>query len=297
MKKKIISMMAVFCILLTGCGNSSDNNQSNNSDKYKITYIIDSKTTVEFIEKGGFLLKPDPPIKEGYIFDEWYTEDGKIIDFFRDQEILEDLTLVAGFYEEKTEFVFSVEDAFFITGRGPVAVGVVEHGNIKIGAPVEVVSSRGKKLATVTELEYGFRESIEEANRETATTISIFLDGIDETDLVEGDMIATPSTINVHTKVKAHIYVFAAGRAAGEGRLINNTTANFLIGGVRVQGLLECDDETIETLEQDDTVIVTITFEHPRSLTEDLKFIVYDDDDIFLSPSVGRGKIIEVLEE
>ena len=102
-------------------------------------------------------------------------------------------------------FLMPIEDIFSITGRGTVATGKVERGEIKLNEEVEIVGlTTERKKTVVTGIEM-FRKLLDSA--EAGDNAGLLLRGINKTDIERGQVIAKPGTINPHTKFTAEVYV------------------------------------------------------------------------------------------
>ena len=104
-------------------------------------------------------------------------------------------------------FLMPVEDVFTITGRGTVATGRVERGQIKIQDPVEIVGLKETKTSVVTGIEM-FRKSLDFA--QAGDNAGILLRGIERKDIERGQVLAKPKTVTPHTEFEGQIYVLKA---------------------------------------------------------------------------------------
>ena len=97
-------------------------------------------------------------------------------------------------------FMMPVEDVFSITGRGTVATGRVERGQIKVGEEVEIIGIHETSKTTVTGVEM-FRKLLDYA--EAGDNIGALLRGVAREDVQRGQVLAAPGSITPHTKFKA----------------------------------------------------------------------------------------------
>ena len=98
----------------------------------------------------------------------------------------------------------AVEDVFSITGRGTVATGRVERGQVKVGDTIEIVGLRETRNTTITGLEM-FQKSLEEAM--AGDNVGILLRGIQKVDIERGMVLSKPGSITPHTKFEGEVYV------------------------------------------------------------------------------------------
>ncbi|WP_302173493.1 elongation factor Tu, partial [Megasphaera elsdenii] len=102
-------------------------------------------------------------------------------------------------------FLMPVEDVFTITGRGTVATGRVERGELKVGDAVEIVGLADEPKDTVVTGVEMFRKILDRA--EAGDNIGALLRGVDRKEIERGQVLAKPGTIHPHTKFKAQVYV------------------------------------------------------------------------------------------
>ena len=103
-------------------------------------------------------------------------------------------------------FMMPVEDVFSITGRGTVATGRVERGQIKVGEEVEIIGLHDTSKTTVTGVEM-FRKLLDYA--EAGDNIGALLRGVAREDVQRGQVLASPGSITPHTEFKAEVYVLS----------------------------------------------------------------------------------------
>ncbi len=108
-------------------------------------------------------------------------------------------------------FMMPVEDVFSITGRGTVATGRVERGQIKVGEEVEIIGLHDTSKTTVTGVEM-FRKLLDYA--EAGDNIGALLRGVAREDVQRGQVLAAPGSITPHTEFKAEVYVLSKDEGA-----------------------------------------------------------------------------------
>ena len=112
-------------------------------------------------------------------------------------------------------FMMPVEDVFSITGRGTVATGRVERGQIKVGEEVEIIGIHDTTKTTVTGVEM-FRKLLDYA--EAGDNIGALLRGVAREDVQRGQVLAAPGSITPHTKFKADVYVLSKDEGGRQDR-------------------------------------------------------------------------------
>lgn len=99
-------------------------------------------------------------------------------------------------------FLMAVEDTFYISGRGVVAVGKIERGKVKTGDTVEIVGGKETKTATIAGVELASKMVTE---AEAGASVGLLLRGLGNTDVARGNVIAKPGSVKMATKLKARI--------------------------------------------------------------------------------------------
>ena len=102
-------------------------------------------------------------------------------------------------------FLMPVEDVFTITGRGTVATGRVDRGQVKVGDKVEIVGLTDKPTeTTVTGVEM-FRKLLDAAI--AGDNVGLLLRGIERKNIERGQVIAKVGSIKPHTAFESQVYV------------------------------------------------------------------------------------------
>ena len=102
-------------------------------------------------------------------------------------------------------FLMPVEDVFSITGRGTVATGRVERGEVKVSDTVEIVGLSDEKRTTVVTGVEMFRKLLDFA--EAGDNIGVLLRGIQRNEVERGQVLAKPGSIHPHTHFMGQVYV------------------------------------------------------------------------------------------
>ena len=123
------------------------------------------------------------------------------------------------------DFLMPVEDIFSITGRGTVATGRVEQGQLKVGDEVEIVGIKDTATTTVTGVEM-FRKLLDYA--EAGDNIGALLRGLSRDDVERGQVLATPGSITPHSKFKGEVYVLSKDEGGRHTPFFSNYRPQFL---------------------------------------------------------------------
>src|SRR5699024_3873169 len=113
-----------------------------------------------------------------------------------------------------------VEDVFSITGRGTVATGRVERGQVTVGDEVEIIGlSEDATKTTVTGVEM-FRKLLDYA--EAGDNIGALLRGVDREEISRGQVLAKPGSITPHTNFTSEVYVLSKAEGGRHTKYFQN---------------------------------------------------------------------------
>ena len=188
--------------------------------------------------------------------------------------------------ETDKPFMMPVEDVFSITGRGTVATGRVERGELKVGDVVEIVGlSDEPKQTTVTGVEM-FRKLLDQA--EAGDNIGALLRGVARDEVERGQVLAKPGTITPHTKFKAQVYVLTKEEGGRHTPFFSNYRPQFYFRTTDVTGIIELP-EGVEMVMPGDNVEMTVELIAPIAIEEGTKFSIREG-----GRTVGAGSVASI---
>ncbi|MDE6398860.1 MAG: elongation factor Tu, partial [Clostridiales bacterium] len=167
-------------------------------------------------------------------------------------------------------FLMPVEDVFTITGRGTVATGRVERGQIKVQDPVEIVGIKATKASVVTGIEM-FRKSLDFA--QAGDNAGILLRGIDRKEIERGQVIAKPGSITPHTEFTAEVYVLKKEEGGRHTPFFNGYRPQFYFRTTDVTGTIELPQGT-EMVMPGDNISITVKLIAPIAAEQGLRFAI-----------------------
>ena len=183
-------------------------------------------------------------------------------------------------------FLMPVEDVFTITGRGTVATGRVERGQVNVGDTVEVVGLKDKaEQYVVTGLEM-FRKTLDSAV--AGDNVGALLRGVDRKDIERGQVLAKPGSINPHTKFKAEVYVLTKEEGGRHTPFFSNYRPQFYFRTTDVTGVVNLP-EGVEMCMPGDNVTMNIELITPIAIEEGLRFAIREG-----GHTVGAGVVTEI---
>ena len=183
-------------------------------------------------------------------------------------------------------FLMPVEDVFTITGRGTVATGRVERGELKVGDAVEIVGLADEPKDTVVTGVEMFRKILDRA--EAGDNIGALLRGIDRKDVERGQVLAKPGTIHPHTKFKAQVYVLTKDEGGRHTPFFNGYRPQFYFRTTDVTGVIQLPEGT-EMCMPGDNVKMDVELITPIAIEAGLRFAIREG-----GRTVGAGVVSEI---
>ena len=184
-------------------------------------------------------------------------------------------------------FMMPVEDVFSITGRGTVATGRVERGQIKVGEEVEIIGIKETSKTTVTGVEM-FRKLLDYA--EAGDNIGALLRGVAREDVQRGQVLAAPGSITPHTKFKADVYVLSKDEGGRHTPFFTNYRPQFYFRTTDVTGVVNLPEGT-EMVMPGDNVEMTVELIAPIAIEDGTRFSIREG-----GRTVGSGVVTEIFE-
>ena len=190
--------------------------------------------------------------------------------------------------DDSLPFLMPVEDVFTISGRGTVATGRVERGQLKLSEEVEIVGlSDEKKKTVVTGIEM-FHKLLDYA--EAGDNIGALLRGIDRQGVERGQVLSKPGSIHPHTKFVGQVYVLTKDEGGRHTPFFNNYRPQFYFRTTDVTGVITLPEGT-EMCMPGDNVDMKVELITPIAIEKGLRFAIREG-----GRTVGSGVVIEIDE-
>ena len=183
-------------------------------------------------------------------------------------------------------FLMPVEDVFTITGRGTVATGRVERGQLNLNDTVEIVGIAEEiKSTVVTGIEM-FRKLLPSA--QAGDNIGALLRGVDRKEIQRGQVLAKPGSIHPHTKFKGQVYVLTKEEGGRHTPFFNNYRPQFYFRTTDVTGVVNLPEGT-EMVMPGDNVEMSVELITPIAIEAGLRFAIREG-----GHTVGAGRVTEI---
>ncbi len=189
--------------------------------------------------------------------------------------------------ETDKPFLMPVEDVFTITGRGTVATGRVERGQVKIGDVVEIVGLGANKSTTVTGVEM-FRKSLDSAM--AGDNAGLLLRGVERKDIERGQVLAAPKSITPHTEFSAEVYVLKKEEGGRHTPFFNGYRPQFYIRTTDVTGVIELP-KGVEMVMPGDNISMNVKLIAPVAIEKGMRFAIREG-----GHTVGSGVVADIIK-
>ena len=185
-------------------------------------------------------------------------------------------------------FLMPVEDVFTITGRGTVATGRVERGQLKAGETVEIVGLTDEKRSTVVTSMEMFRKTLDYV--EAGDNVGCLLRGVNKDEIERGQVLCKPNSIHPHTKFVGQVYVLSKDEGGRHTPFFNNYRPQFYFRTTDVTGVITLPEGT-EMCMPGDNVDMNVELITPIAIEKGLRFAIREG-----GRTVGSGVVIDVNE-
>ncbi len=249
---------------------------------------MEVRETLSFYEFPG----DDIPIIKGSALNALTCESGDVndADFACIKELMDAVDSYIPTPDRKADlpFLMPVEDVFTITGRGTVATGRVERGQLKAGETVDIVGLQEEKKSTVVTSMEMFRKTLDFI--EAGDNAGCLLRGIAKTDIERGQVLCKPGSIHPHTKFKGQVYVLSKDEGGRHTPFFNNYRPQFYFRTTDVTGIITLPEGT-EMCMPGDNVDMDVELITPIAIENGLRFAIREG-----GRTVGSGVVIGINE-
>jgi elongation factor Tu len=198
-------------------------------------------------------------------------------------------------------FLLAVEDVLSITGRGTVATGRVERGEVKVGETLEIVGLKDTKQTTVTGLEM-FKKSLDVS--QAGDNVGVLLRGVQKSEIERGMVLAKPGSITPHTKFKGQVYVLTKEEGGRHSPFLTGYQPQFFVRTTDVTGKIHdfthlemktpsavADEHTNKMAMPGDRIEATIHLINPIAIEKNMRFAIREG-----GRTVGAGVVTEIVD-
>jgi elongation factor Tu len=189
--------------------------------------------------------------------------------------------------EKDKPFLMPIEDVFTITGRGTVATGRVERGRVEINNEVEIIGIKDTKKSVITGIEM-FRKLLDYA--EAGDNIGALLRGVNREEILRGQVLAKPGSVNPHKKFSAQVYILSKDEGGRHTPFFGNYRPQFYFRTTDVTGIINLPSG-VEMVMPGDNVMMGVELIHSIAVEKGTKFSIREG-----GRTVGAGSVVEITE-
>jgi elongation factor Tu len=193
--------------------------------------------------------------------------------------------------ETEKPFLMAIEDVFSITGRGTVATGRIERGQVNVGDTVELVGMEETKTTTVTGLEM-FQKTLDSGL--AGDNIGILLRGVQKADISRGMVLSKPGSIKPHTEFDAEVYILTKAEGGRHTSIFEGYRPQFYVRTTDVTGAItqfSSDGEILEMVMPGDNVSMRIELIAPIAIENGMRLAIREG-----GRTVGSGLVTNIIK-
>jgi len=185
-------------------------------------------------------------------------------------------------------FLMPVEDVFGIKGRGTVATGRIERGQVKVGENIEIVGMKEEtRTVVVTGVEM-FQKTLDSGI--AGDNVGCLLRGVERADIERGQVLAKPGSIKPHKKFKAQVYVLSKEEGGRHTPFFNGYRPQFYVRTTDVTGAIQLP-EGVEMVMPGDNIEMTVELIQPVAMEMGVRFAIREG-----GRTVGAGNCTSIIE-
>ena len=183
-------------------------------------------------------------------------------------------------------FLMAIEDVMTISGRGTVATGRVERGELKLNEPVEIVGIKPTQTSVATGIEM-FRKTMDFC--EAGDNVGILLRGIKREDIERGQVLCKPGSVTPHQKFEGQVYILTKEEGGRHTPFFDGYRPQFYFRTTDITGVAHLPEGT-EMVMPGDNVTITAELIHPVAMEEGLRFAIREG-----GRTVGSGRVTKII--
>ena len=189
--------------------------------------------------------------------------------------------------DDQKPFLMPIEDIFTITGRGTVVTGRIERGVVHMGDAVQIVGIRPTQDTTVTGIEM-FNKTLQEGW--AGDNAGILVRGVEKKDVIRGQVLAAPKSINPHTKFEAQIYVLTEKEGGRHSPFFTGYRPQFYFRTTDITGTVNLA-AGVDMVKPGDNVTINGELIHPIAMDEGLKLAIREG-----GRTIASGQVTKIIE-
>jgi elongation factor Tu len=182
-------------------------------------------------------------------------------------------------------FLMPVEDVFSIKGRGTVATGRIERGQIKVGEAIAIVGFGSELKSVVTGVEQ-FNKTMDVGI--AGDNAGLLLRGIEKEQIERGQVLCIPGSITPHTKFEGEVYILTKEEGGRSTPFFTGYRPQFYFRTTDVTGKVTI--KGAEMVMPGDNVSIEVELISPIAMEEKLRFAIREG-----GKTVGSGVVTKII--
>jgi len=185
-------------------------------------------------------------------------------------------------------FLMPVEGVFSISGRGTVATGRIERGQVKVGEEVDVIGLGKKMKSVVTGVEM-FKKTLNEG--QAGDNVGLLLRGVKKEDIERGMVVVKPGSVTPHKTFKCRVYILSKEEGGRHTAFFGGYRPQFYFRTTDVTGIVTKLEDGREMVMPGDNVEMTVELIAPIAMERDQRFAIREG-----GRTVGSGVVTEIIQ-
>ncbi|WP_019508353.1 elongation factor Tu [Pleurocapsa sp. PCC 7319] len=189
-------------------------------------------------------------------------------------------------------FLMAVEDVFSITGRGTVATGRIERGEVVVGETIEIVGIKDTRSTTVTGVEM-FQKTLDKGM--AGDNVGVLLRGIQKDEIERGMVLAKPGSITPHTEFEGEVYVLTKEEGGRHTPFFKNYRPQFYVRTTDVTGTITDytadDGSAVEMVMPGDRIKMNVELINPIAIEQGMRFAIREG-----GRTIGAGVVSKIIK-
>ncbi len=189
-------------------------------------------------------------------------------------------------------FLMAVEDVFSITGRGTVATGRIERGEVKVGETIEIVGIKDTRSTTVTGVEM-FQKTLDKGM--AGDNVGVLLRGIQKEEIERGMVLAKPGSITPHTEFEGEVYVLTKEEGGRHTPFFKNYRPQFYVRTTDVTGTITDytadDGSAVEMVMPGDRIKMSVELINAIAIEQGMRFAIREG-----GRTIGAGVVSKIIK-
>jgi len=194
--------------------------------------------------------------------------------------------------ETDKPFLMAIEDVFSISGRGTVATGRIERGQVKVQEEVEIVGLRDTRKTTVTGIEM-FRKLLDMG--QAGDNAGLLLRGMKKEDIERGMVLAKTGSIKPHTQFESEVYILNKNEGGRHTPFFPGYRPQFYVRTTDVTGTISAftadDGSAAEMVMPGDRIKMTVDLINPVAIEQGMRFAIREG-----GRTVGAGVVSKIIK-